>query len=109
MVKNIPYSTKEKDLNDIFERYGSIKRLLISPFNTLAIIEYKTPSQAEAAAKNLAYYKVNYIMPIYLEFAPEDFISDEKQEDSESDDDEGKEAREKTVFIKNLNFNTTET
>ena len=96
-------------MNDIFERYGSIKRLLISPFNTLAIIEYKTSSQAEAAAKNLAYYKVNYIMPIYLEFAPVDFISDEKPEDSEEDDDEGKEAREKTVFIKNLNFNTTET
>jgi RNA recognition motif-containing protein len=48
-------------------------------------------------------------MPIYLEFAPADFISDEKQEESESDEDEGKEAREKTVFIKNLNFNTTET
>ena len=109
LVKNIPYSTKEKDLNDIFERYGSIQRLLISPFNTLAIIEYKTSSQATAAAKNLAYYKVNYIMPIYLEFAPADFISDEKQEESESDDNEGKEAREKTVFIKNLNFTTTET
>lgn len=27
--------------------------------------------QAQAAAKNLAYYKVNYIMPIYLEFAPD--------------------------------------
>ena len=40
LVKNIPYSTKEKDLRDIFERYGSITRLLISPFNTIAIIEY---------------------------------------------------------------------
>lgn len=75
LVKNIPYSTKEKDLLDIFERYGSIKRLLLSPFNTIAIIEYKSASQAAAAAKNLAYYKVNYIMPIYLEFAPENFIS----------------------------------
>ena len=27
--------------------------------------------QAQAAAKNLAYYKINYIMPIYLEFAPD--------------------------------------
>lgn len=40
LVKNIPYSTKEKDLNEIFARYGEIKRLLISPFNTIAIIEY---------------------------------------------------------------------
>ena len=28
------------------------------------------------AAKNLAYYKVNYIMPIYLEFAPEGLIEE---------------------------------
>jgi multiple RNA-binding domain-containing protein 1 len=42
LVKNIPFSTKEKDLNDIFERYGKLKRMLISPFNTLAIIEYES-------------------------------------------------------------------
>lgn len=108
LVKNIPYSTKEKDLRDIFERYGSITRLLISPFNTIAIIEYSNSAQAKVAAKNLAYYKVNYIMPIYLEFAPEGFISQENQEE-ESDDSEGVANREKTVFIKNLNFTTTET
>ena len=51
-MKNIPYSTKEKDLSDIFERYGSIKRLLISPFNTLTIIVYKTSTQAEAAVRH---------------------------------------------------------
>lgn len=47
-------------------------------------------------------------MPIYLEFAPEGFISQENQEE-ESDDSEGVANREKTVFIKNLNFTTTET
>jgi len=41
LVKNIPYSTKEKDLTAIFERYGSIKRLECSPFNTVAIVEYE--------------------------------------------------------------------
>ena len=71
LVKNIPYSTKEKDLREIFSRYGELKRLEISPFNTLAIVEYVSAMQAQAAAKNLAYYKVNYIMPIYLEFAPD--------------------------------------
>jgi RNA recognition motif-containing protein len=70
-VKNIPYSTKERDLAEIFSRYGEIKTLNISPFNTLAIVEYVSAMQAQAAAKNLAYYKVNYIMPIYLEFAPD--------------------------------------
>jgi multiple RNA-binding domain-containing protein 1 len=40
LVKNIPFSTKEKDLRSIFERYGELARLSISPYNTLAIIEY---------------------------------------------------------------------
>ena len=78
MVKNIPYSTKEKELAEIFERYGSLTRLLVSPFNTIAIVEYENQNQAQTAAKYLAYYKINYIMPIYLEFAPEGFISAEQ-------------------------------
>jgi len=41
LVKNIPYSTKEKELQSIFERYGSIKKLEVSPFNTVAIVEYE--------------------------------------------------------------------
>lgn len=71
LVKNIPYSTKEKELREIFGRYGELAKLEVSPFNTLAIVEYVSAMQAQAAAKNLAYYKINYIMPIYLEFAPE--------------------------------------
>lgn len=41
IVKNIPYSTKESELKDIFERYGVLKRLMMSPFNTLALVEYE--------------------------------------------------------------------
>ena len=60
-MKNIPYTTKESDLHSIFSRYGELARLSISPFNTLAIVEYVSAMQAQAAAKNLAYYKINYI------------------------------------------------
>ena len=116
LVKNIPYSTKEKEITDIFGRYGELKRVLVSPFNTLAIVEYSSAKQAKVAMKNLAYYKVNYIMPIYLEFAPAGLVSDKAIQESEADDDEGANekddqaiaSREKTVFIKNLNFSTTE-
>jgi len=38
LVKNIPYTTKEKELTEIFERYGQIQRLLVDPFNTIAIV-----------------------------------------------------------------------
>lgn len=71
LIKNIPCNTKEKELREVFERYGELVRFNTSPFNTLAIVEYKNTEQARTAAKMLAYYKVNYIMPIYLEFAPE--------------------------------------
>lgn len=70
LVKNIAATVKDTELREIFERYGSLVRLLISPFNTLAIVEYQQASQAEAAMRNLAYYKINYLTPIYLEYAP---------------------------------------
>jgi hypothetical protein len=54
----------------VFERYGSLRRLEIGPFNTLALAEYDNEKQAKAAMKNLAYYKFNYLMPLYLEYAP---------------------------------------
>lgn len=52
-------------------------------------------------------------MPIYLEFAPEGLISENIEDKSEDSDKEGQDAedklsREKTVFIKNLNFTTTD-
>ena len=70
LVKNIPFNTKESDLKEVFERYGAIIKIQVSPFNTLAIVEYENEKQAKAAMKNLAYYKINYIMPLYLEYAP---------------------------------------
>jgi len=101
-----------KELEDIFGRYGEIARLQISPFNTLAIVEYVSAMQAQGAARNLAYYKVNYITPIYLEFAPESILNQKKEEKPEESDEEAAvddNSRTKTVFIKNLNFKTTET
>ena len=48
---------------------------MISPFNTLAIAEYTSKSMSEAAMQNLAYHKVNYINPIYLEYAPKGLVN----------------------------------
>jgi len=70
MIKNIPASAKESELREVFERYGSLKKLEISPFNTLALAEFDNEKQAKAAMKNLAYHKFNYLMPLYLEYAP---------------------------------------
>jgi len=47
---------------------------MVSPFNTLGIAEYTQKSFAKAALKNLAYHKVNFVNPIYLEYAPKGFV-----------------------------------
>ena len=78
MIKNLPATASDGELKVIFERYGSLERFLVSPFNTLAIAEYTKSSQASAAMKNLAYFKVNYLTPIYLEYAPIGFVKSEK-------------------------------
>ena len=40
LIKNIPYTTKEKEVREIFSRYGELQRLLLSPMNTIGIVEY---------------------------------------------------------------------
>jgi multiple RNA-binding domain-containing protein 1 len=70
LIKNIPASAREEELRELFERYGALKRLEIGPFNTLALAEFENEKQAKIAMKNLAYHKFNYLMPLYLEYAP---------------------------------------
>jgi hypothetical protein len=79
LIKNIPATAQIPELKELFERYGACTRFMVSPFNTLAVVEYSKASQALAAMKNLAYYKVNYVTPIYLEFAPVQFFADSKK------------------------------
>ena len=116
LIKNIPANAKEQELREVFERYGSLRRLEIGPFNTLALAEYDNEKQAKAAMKNLAYYKFNYLMPLYLEYAPLQIsrelkpkVVDEEQKEEEVDKEEDlAQKQERTVFVKNLNFSTTE-
>ena len=68
--------------------------------------------------KNLAYHKFNYLMPLYLEYAPLNISRDmkklPKQTEAEesttpvNDGNDEQRKQERTVFVKNLNFSTTE-
>ncbi|TNV73771.1 hypothetical protein FGO68_gene13218 [Halteria grandinella] len=128
LIKNIPANAKDSELREVFERYGALKKLEIGPFNTLALAEFENEKQAKAAMKNLAYYKFNYLMPLYLEYAPlaiardhtkktkkERLIEEEKEEQAATAaaalplpelDEQTK--QERTVFVKNLNFSTND-
>lgn len=125
LVKNIPATAKEHELSELFSRHGSLKRFLLSPFNTLAIAEYETGSQAASAMKSLAYHRVNFITPIYLEYAPTGLVvksrkrqNSKEEVTAESDDEKSDEKKDEAVnvsekqqrqiFVKNLNFKTNE-
>ncbi|KAL4989503.1 hypothetical protein BDW68DRAFT_156435 [Aspergillus falconensis] len=124
LVKNFSYGTKTEDLRKLFEPFGQITRLLMPPSGTIAIVAFARPDEAQKAFKTLAYRKLGDSI-IFLEKAPKDLFETDvppqnplpetkavSQGFSTADTfaaDEGDEENlaTATLFIKNLNFTTT--
>ncbi|KAG2378089.1 hypothetical protein C9374_008711 [Naegleria lovaniensis] len=123
LVKNIPFHENteklKQELHDLFGfKSRRISRIIIPSSKTIALIEFYEPVEARQAFTHLA-YKNFYNVPLYLQWAPEGVLppkKEEKKEESKKEDkgpvrvaDEGDDNQESTVlFIKNLNFKTTE-
>lgn len=126
LVKNFSYGVKADELRKLFDPYGQITRLLMPPSGTIAIVEFAMPDEAQKAFKGLAYRKLGDSI-LFLEKAPKDLFEGTttttaaaaqgpkivSQKFSTSDTfrtDEPEEAMEtSTLFIRNLNFSTTDT
>ncbi|KAL5339108.1 hypothetical protein BJX70DRAFT_365014 [Aspergillus crustosus] len=123
LVKNFSYGTKSEDLRKLFEPFGKLTRLLMPPTGTIAIVEFARPDEAQKAFKGVAYRKLGDSI-IFLEKAPKDLIEanvapqaplpDTKtvtQGFSTADTFAAEEGDENlvtaTLFVKNLNFSTT--
>ncbi|KAL3138544.1 hypothetical protein ABBQ32_006320 [Trebouxia sp. C0010 RCD-2024] len=50
IVKNLPYSTSEEDLFELFGGSGQLARLVLPPTRTLALVEYTEPQDARRSA-----------------------------------------------------------
>ncbi len=74
LVKNLPSSTAEDDLVELFSPFGSLGRLILPPARTIALIEYSDRNEAKAAYRKLAYTKFKGV-PLYLEWAPHGIFS----------------------------------
>lgn len=123
LVKNFSFSVKSSDLRSLFEPYGTIIRLLMPPSNTIAIVEFGRPDEASKAFKGLAYRKVGDSI-LFLEKAPKDLfdasaapqvVAPEVRGKGQgfstadtfaADEPEGSTVTS-TLFVKNLNFATT--
>ncbi|KAJ3345639.1 hypothetical protein HDU91_007288 [Kappamyces sp. JEL0680] len=123
LVKNLPSSTSEDDLLQLFGGFGTLGRLVLPPARTIALVEYSERNEAKVAFRKLAYTKFKSV-PLYLEWAPSNtFVSEynplaakEREtnkaenavkiaEKPEADQDLAPAA---TVFVKNLNFDTSD-
>ena len=47
LVKNLPFTTQQSDLRELFSRSGTLLRLVLAPTRTVAIVEYAEPRNAE--------------------------------------------------------------
>ncbi|KAG7194167.1 Multiple RNA-binding domain-containing protein 1 [Scheffersomyces spartinae] len=137
LVKNFPFGTTAEELGELFSTYGPLKRILMPPAGTIAIVEFVDAPSARAAFTKLAYRRFKKGI-IYLEKGPKGlFIREPTKAESSSavnsevkdnsvvvaavtaDDVLGtsssKEVEETeviegptvSVFVKNLNFSTT--
>ncbi|CAN9513262.1 unnamed protein product [Ophioblennius macclurei] len=124
LVKNLPAGVTVSELEELFSPHGSLGRVLLPPSGLTAIIEFLEPTEAKRAFTRLAYSKFHHV-PLYLEWAPvgvfvaekpkpvvdqEETPKEEKKEEEEDDEEEEEEesAPGSTLFVKNLNFSTTE-
>lgn len=125
LVKNFAYGTKTEELKKLFEAHGRIKKLLMPPSGTIAIVEYDQTDHARSAFGSLAYRKFKDSI-LFLEKAPKNLFHDvQGLADSRIDEPakshtakpsatellESKDAPESantpTLFVRNLNFSTT--
>ncbi|OAX83362.1 hypothetical protein ACJ72_02273 [Emergomyces africanus] len=127
LVKNFSFGVKADDLRKLFEPFGQIKRLLMPPSGTIAIVEFFLADECQKAFKGLAYRKLGDSI-LFLERAPKDLFDEKStgtqimapppkvvsQTFSTSDTFKATETEEaetpletSTLFVRNLNFSTT--
>ena len=129
LAKNLPARTSPEELRDLFSVHGVLQRLVLPPHGLSCLLEFAEPVEARAAFTRLAYTKFKNA-PLYLEWAPDDAFAkpyvkeEEKVEETAEVEVVGKEKEKEnkdvkqneeasheegaTLFVKNLNFQTTD-
>ncbi|CAD6259656.1 unnamed protein product [Miscanthus lutarioriparius] len=131
LVKNLPFNSTEEELTAMFQKHGSLDKIILPPTRVFALVVFVEATEARHTFKKLLYTRYKDT-PLYLEWAPENILSptsapvdeEEKNEVGErivtksniEQTVEGVSAEEidpdrvesRSVFVKNLNFKTTD-
>ena len=67
LVKNLPSTTEERDLAQLFSKHGTLSRIVLPPSRTLALVEFIEAREARSAFRGLAYRRFQHT-PLYLEW-----------------------------------------
>ena len=128
LIKNLPYESEESDLREMCEKFGTLSQLVLPSTRTIAIAEFLESNEARRAFQGLAYKRYRHV-PLYVEWAPRDIFKTSKKnelgDDDDDDDDrttkfnketsskdddveEDPEEKSKVLFVKNIDFATTD-
>ncbi len=126
LVKNLPFDTSHDEISKIFIAVGgnSPPNVLLPPSKTIALVTFANNNDAKRCFRKLAYKRFKTV-PLYLEWAPLCSVEvgqdspdskstslsvkeksmpqiDDHEEDAEAD------GNTTSIYVKNLNFRTTE-
>jgi len=125
LIKNLPYESEESDLREMCEKFGTLSQLVLPSTRTIAIAEFLESNEARRAFQGLAYKRYRHV-PLYVEWAPKDIFKTSKKKNDDDDDDttetnderrtkfnkdddfEDNEEKSKVLFVKNIDFATTD-
>lgn len=127
LVKNFPYGTTLEELRKLFEDAagGNVLQVLMPPSKTLAIVHFSQPVACRTAFAKLAYKRMGTLL-LKLEKAPAKLFSEQQvilqaptdrpagvQKVSATDllqrEDEQDDGDTTSLYVRNLNFDTTTT
>ncbi|KAI0689011.1 hypothetical protein BC835DRAFT_1283850 [Cytidiella melzeri] len=75
LVKNIPYGTSVEQIRELFEPHGQLRRVLVPPAGTMAVVEFEHPDEGRKAFRAVAYRRMGDSI-VYLEKGPVGMFSD---------------------------------
>ncbi|CAL9226089.1 unnamed protein product [Arabidopsis halleri] len=125
LVKNLPFASTEKELAQMFGKFGSLDKIILPPTKTMALVVFLEPAEARAALKGMSYKRYKDA-PLYLEWAPGNILEPKTLPDNneeKSDVEENSVTRvnleqqveidpdvteSNVLHVKNLSFKTTD-
>lgn len=119
LLKNIPYGTTTGQIASMLSDSSAVKRAIMPPAGTLAVLELKDKEAMQAAWRELAYKKIGNSI-LYVEKAPEAVWDAHLPQPGASAASTGNATRQQgeeetattvgegsTLYVKNLSFSTT--